>query len=61
MRSSRVVVEMIWDLDDWLEPLTASAKVALVLGSIPGFSDPLESEGRQGKQCLEKYIYLYKI
>jgi hypothetical protein len=32
------------------ERLTADAKVATVLGSIPAFSDTEESEGRQMKQ-----------
>jgi hypothetical protein len=43
MRSSRVHA--------WLERLTANAKVATVLGSIPASSDTVESEGRQMKQC----------
>jgi hypothetical protein len=36
-----------WDL---AECLTASAEVAIVLGSIPASSDTVESEGRQMKQ-----------
>ncbi len=40
-----------WDLAEWLDRLTADAKVATVLGSIPAFSDTVESEGRQMKQC----------
>jgi hypothetical protein len=35
----------------WLERLTANAVVATVLGSIPTFSDTVESEGQQMKQC----------
>ncbi len=35
----------------WLERLTANAKVATVLGSIPASSDTVDSEGRQMKQC----------
>jgi hypothetical protein len=34
--------------------LTANAKVATVLGSIPESSDTVESEGRQIKQCWNK-------
>jgi len=45
------------DLAEWLERLTADAKVATVLGSIPASSDTLESEGRQMKQCWIKYLY----
>ncbi len=40
-----------WDLAEWLERLTANAKVATVLSSIPASSDTVESEGRQMKQC----------
>ncbi len=43
MRSS--LVECGLDLADWLERLTANAKVATVLGSIQASSDTLESEG----------------
>ncbi len=39
-----------WDLAKWLERLTANAKVATVLGSIPASFDIVESEGRQIKQ-----------
>ncbi len=39
------------DLAQWLERLTANAKVATVLGSIPASSDTVESERRQMKQC----------
>ncbi len=39
MRSSRAV--------DEIKRLAVSAKVAAVLGSIPAFSDTVESEGRQ--------------
>ncbi len=43
-----------WDLAEWLERLTANAKVATtVLGSIPESSE--ESEERQMKQCWIKY------
>ncbi len=31
-------------------------KVATFLGSIPLSSDTVESEGRQIKQCLKKYL-----
>ncbi len=50
MISSQVVDE---DLAKWLERLTINAKVATVLGSIPefSFSDTVDSEGRQMKQC----------
>ncbi len=34
-----------------VDELTATAKVATVLGSIPASSDSVESEGRQMKQC----------
>jgi hypothetical protein len=34
-----------------LEPLTAHAKVATALGSIPASADTAEFEGRQMKQC----------
>ncbi len=33
------------------ECLTANAKVATALGSIPASPDTVESEGRQMKQC----------
>jgi hypothetical protein len=35
---------------EWLKRLSASFKVGTVLGSIPAFSDAIESEGRQMKQ-----------
>ncbi len=38
-------------LAERLEHLTANAKVATVLGSLPASSDTVESEGRQMKQC----------
>jgi hypothetical protein len=38
-------------LAEWLEHLTAKAKVATILGSIPASSDTVESEVRQMKQC----------
>ncbi len=31
-----------WDLADWFERLTANAKVATVLGSIPASSDTMD-------------------
>ncbi len=49
-----------WDLSDWLERLTANAKVATVLGSIPASSDTVESEGRQMKQCWKLSILLHQ-
>ncbi len=45
-----------WDLAEWLERLTAKAKVATILGSIPSSSDTVESKGRQTKQCWIQYI-----
>ncbi len=45
------------DRDEWLERLTANAEVVLVPGSIPVFSDTVESEGRQMKQFWIKYIW----
>jgi hypothetical protein len=39
------------ELAKWLERLTANAKVATVLVSIPASSDTVESEVRQMKQC----------
>ncbi len=51
------------DLADWLESLTANAKVATVLDSTPASSGTVKSEGRQVKQgCLqysnsEKYTF----
>ncbi len=50
------VAECGWDVAEWLERLTAYAEAATVLGSIPGSSGPVESEGRQMKQCGIKYI-----
>jgi hypothetical protein len=44
------------DLAEWLERLTAIAKVATVRDSFQASSDTEESEGRQMKQCLTKYI-----
>jgi hypothetical protein len=35
---------------EWLEGLTHNTEVATVLGSIPAFSDTVESEGRQMNQ-----------
>ncbi len=49
-----------WDLVKWLVRLTVNAKVAAVLGSIPGPSGTAESEGRQMMQCLIKYIKIEK-
>jgi hypothetical protein len=49
MRSSRVGR---WDLAEWLDRLTANAKVATGLGSTPASSDTAETERRQMKQCL---------
>ncbi len=47
MKSSHVLqLERIW-----LERLAANAKVATVQGSIPAFSDTVESEELQMKQC----------
>ncbi len=57
MRSSRV---WGWDLAERLERLTANAKVATVLGSIPASSGTVESEGRQMKQCWIKYLKILK-
>ncbi len=44
-----------WDLAEWLKRLTVNAVVATVLGSIPAFSNTVESEGRQMTQCWIKY------
>ncbi len=54
-----MVVHLIhgWDVAEWIERLTANAEVATVLGSIPASSDTVESEGRQMKLCLIKYIH----
>jgi len=49
-----------WDLAERLERLTANAKVATVLGSIPASSGTVESEGRQMKQCCIKYLKILK-
>ncbi len=46
MRSSRVV----------RASMAVNTKVATVLGSIPGFFDTVESEGRQMKLCRTAYI-----
>ncbi len=43
-----------WDLAEWLERLTANAKVATVLGSIPESSDTVESEGAADEALLNK-------
>ncbi len=45
-----------WDLTERLERLTATAKVATVLSSIPASPVTLESEGRQMKQCWIKSV-----
>jgi hypothetical protein len=37
-------MQVQWDPAEWLERLTANAVVATVLGSIPAFSDTVESE-----------------
>jgi hypothetical protein len=39
-----------------LERLTANAKVATILFLIPASSDIVESEGRQTKQCWNKFL-----
>ncbi len=44
------------NLAERLERLTANAKCATVLGSIPASSDTVETEGRQMKQYWIKYI-----
>ncbi len=58
MRSNRVWTRSLGDcgrdLAQWLKRLTANAKVASVLGSIPASSDKEESEGQQMKQV--RYI-----
>jgi hypothetical protein len=41
----------LFELAEWLECLAVNAKVTTVLGSIPASSSPVESEGRQMKQC----------
>ncbi len=43
----RDLAECGLDLAEWLERLTANAKVATVLGSIPASSETAESEWRQ--------------
>ncbi len=43
-----------WDLSERLKRLTANAKVATVLGSIPASAASVESKGRQIKQCWSK-------
>jgi hypothetical protein len=50
-----------WDLAEWLERLTANAKVATVLirSHFPAF-DTVESEGRQMMQCWIKYKKIQK-
>jgi hypothetical protein len=48
-----------------LERLTANAKVATILGSLPASSDTMESEGRQMKQCgiqyFKKILLFFKV
>jgi hypothetical protein len=51
MRSSRVV----------RASMAVNAKVATVLGSIPGFFDTVESEGRQMKLCRTTYVKKEKM
>jgi hypothetical protein len=53
--SKNPLAECGWDLAERLERLTANAKVATVLGSIPASFDTVESKGRQMKQCWIKY------
>ncbi len=43
------------DLAEWLKRLSANAKVATVLGSIPASSDTVDSEGRQTKHRWINY------
>jgi hypothetical protein len=38
-------------LAEWLERLTANAKDATILGSIPASTNTAKSEGRQMKHC----------
>ncbi len=45
----------------FVQSMTANAKVAKVLGSIPASSDTVESEGRQMKQCWKQYTKRQKI
>ncbi len=47
-----------WDLAEWVKRLVVNAKVTKILGSIPAFSDTVESEGRQMKECWIMYIPL---
>ncbi len=46
-----VPLSIRWDLAKWLYRLTANAEVATFLGSIPAYSDTVESKGQQMKQC----------
>jgi hypothetical protein len=41
---------------EYLERLTANAKAATVLSSVPASSDTMELEGRQIKQCWIMYL-----
>jgi hypothetical protein len=43
-------------MDGGLEHLTANAKVATALGSIPATSDIVESEGSAGEAVLNKVL-----
>ncbi len=38
-------------VDEILELLNNNVEIAKVMGSIPAYSDTVESEGRQMKQC----------
>ncbi len=49
------------DLAEWLKHLTANAKVATVLGSIPASSDTVESERQKMKQCWIQHIKTPKM
>ncbi len=55
------LAERGWDLAEWLERLTANAVALTVLGSISAFSDTVDSEGWQMKQCWISYIKKEKI
>jgi hypothetical protein len=46
-----IILHFKRDLAKWLERPAVSAKVTIVMGSIPASSVTVESEGRQMKQC----------
>jgi hypothetical protein len=51
-------MNILTDLAEWLDRLTASAEVATILGPIPASSETVESEGAADEAVLYKTLIL---